>query len=137
MGIFSNLFGQAKELTKLGNAVANVKHLLDEYEYDDDVSYLLASAWICKVGVLDMIEKNNWAPNYIVFVPINGHQTKMTMMEVQLTTITRLMNKVKNTGDKELEDKIDDILDGGPAFYEITAQLPQEMKDVIENPKFT
>lgn len=133
MGLFEN----AKQLTKLGNAVANVKNMLDGYENDPDVSFLIISAWICKVGITDMIEKNHWLPNYIVFVPINGHQTKMSMMEVQLATISRLMSKVSQLYDDELESKIKDVLDGGPSFYELDAQLPSSIKDIIENPKFT
>ena len=37
MGLFSNLLGQAKKLSKLGNAVANIKNMLDRYESDQDV----------------------------------------------------------------------------------------------------
>lgn len=133
MGLFDN----AKQLTKLGNAVANVKNMLDGYENDPDVSFLIVSAWICKVGITDMIEKNNWLPNYIVYVPINGHQTKMTMMEVQFATVSRLMRKVSQLYDDEFECKIKDVLDGGPSFYELDAQLPSSIKDIIENPKFT
>ena len=133
MGLFDN----AKKLSKLGNAVANIKNMLDAYESDPDVSYLIFSAWICKVGVTDMIEQNHWLPNYIVYVPINGHQTKMTMMEVQYSTIYRLMNKVTNLFDDELENMIKDILDGGASFYELDAQLPSSIKDTIENPQFT
>ncbi|MBP5560962.1 MAG: hypothetical protein J6X70_04080 [Muribaculaceae bacterium] len=133
MGLFDN----AKQLTKLGNAVANVKNMLDGYENDPDVSFLIISAWICKVGITDMIEKNNWLPNYIVYVPINGHQTKMTMMEVQFATVSRLMRKVSQLYDDELECRIKDVLDGGPSFYELDAQLPSSIKDIIENPKFT
>lgn len=136
MGLFSNLLGQAKELSKLGNAVANVKNMLDAYESDPDLSFLLTAAWICKVGVLDMIDNNNWLPNHIVYVPINGHQTKMTMMEVQMSTIVRLKNKVSELYDDEFEGTIDDILDGGNSFYEIEAYLPSNIKDIIENPTF-
>ena len=131
MGFFSNMFGQAKELTRLGNAVANVKNMLDRYESDPDMSFLLVSAWICKVGVADLIEKNNWLPNFRVYVPINGHQTKMYMSEVQLSTIGRMKNKVASTSDSSLEQTIDDILDGGEAFYQIDKQIPQRIRDII------
>ena len=59
MGFFSSLFGQAKELTKLGNSVANVKNMLDQFESDPDNTFLLCSAWICKVGIIDLIENNS------------------------------------------------------------------------------
>lgn len=130
MGFFSSLFGQAKELTKLGNSVANVKNMLDQFESDSDNTFLLCSAWICKVGIIDLIEKHGWAPNYVVYVPINGHQTKMYMTEVQLATIGRLKNKVQNL-DSSLNRTIDDILDGGPSLYQIDAQIPQNVRDII------
>ena len=130
MGLFDN----AKQLTKLGNAVANVKNMLDAYESDPDVSFLLVAAWICKVGVTDMIEKNNWRPNYIVYVPINGHQTKMTMIEVQLATISRLMNKVSQLYDINFEQTIQGVLDGGASFYEVDRQIPQNVRSIILSP---
>lgn len=137
MGFFSNLFGQAKELTKLGNAVANVKNMLDAYEADNDPSYLIVSSWICKVGVIDQIMANAWPPNYVVYVPINGHQTKMTMAEVQLSTVGRLQNKVTVFGDESLQEKINDVLAGGSSFYEVDSKLPQKIKDIIEHPDFS
>ena len=131
MGLFSSLFGQTKELTILGNAVANVKNMLDQYEVDPDKIFLLCSAWICKVGVIDIITKNKWLPNYIVYVPINGHQTKMYMAEVQNITIGRLKNKVSNLFDYSFEHTIDDILEGGKSFYGIDSQIPQHIRNII------
>lgn len=133
MGFFSSIFGQAKELSKLGNAVANVKNMLDEFENDSDKSYLLISAWICKVGIIDAIANNNWAPNYKVYVPINGHSQKMYMTEVQIATVVHLKNKVSNLYDSSLKQTIDDILNGGPSFYEIGREIPQKIRYVILN----
>lgn len=134
MGFFSNMFGQAKELSKLGNAVANVKNMLDQYEQDPDNSFLIVAAWICKVGVNDLIIKNNWAPNYQVYVPINGHQTKMLMNEVRMHTVVRLINKASNVSDA-VKDYILEIIDGGNAFYEIDRQIPYDIRKVIETPQ--
>lgn len=134
MGFFSNLFGQAKELTKLSNSVVNIKNMLDKYEYDKDISYLIISSWICKVGVLDMIQANHWPSYYSVYVPINGHQTKMSMAEVQLATVGRLLKKVSDNEDDDLEEKINDVLEGGPFFDEINSKIPQRVKDIIEQP---
>ena len=53
------------------------------------------------------------------------------MAEVQLATIGRLKNKVSYLNDSKLESGIDDILDGGDAFYELDAQIPQDMRDKI------
>lgn len=132
MGFLSNAFGQAKQLNKLANAVANITSVLDKFENDRDTSYLYISSWICKVGVKDVLERNQWSPNHIVYVPINGHQTKMTMLEVYISTVTRLMNIVADCCDNELQNKIDNILEGGAAFYEIDAQVPPEIKKLIE-----
>ena len=131
MGFFSNIFSQAKELTKLGNAVTNVKNMLDQYEIDSDPSFLLCSAWICKVGIIDMINKNNWAPNFIVYIPINGHHTKMYMTEVQIATIGRLKNKVSNLYDSSIEQTVNDIMEGGRSFYEIDRQIPLKIRNAI------
>lgn len=52
-------------------------------------------------------------------------------------TIGRLMKKVSDYGDADLEEKINDVLEGGPAFYEVDSKLPQRLKEVIEHPDFT
>lgn len=137
MGLFSNLLGQAKKLSKLGNAVANIKNMLDRYESDQDVSYLLVSAWICKVGILDMMMANNWERNYVAYVPFDGHQRKMTMEEILSSTVYRLMDCVCAYGNKNFEENIRDVLRGGMSFDELDAQIPQQIKEVIENPKYT
>lgn len=131
MGLFSNIFGQAKELTKLGNAVANVKNMLDQYEIDPDTTFLLCAAWVCKVGVIDVMARNNWTPNNTVYVPINGHQTKMYMTEVLGITVGRLKSKVSELYDYSEEQLIADILDGGKSFHEIDSQIPQQLRDCI------
>ena len=131
MGLFSNIFGQAKELTKLGNAVANVKNMLDQYEIDPDTTFLMCDAWVCKVGVIDVKARNNWTPNNTVYVPINGHQTKMYMTEVLGITVGRLKSKVSELYDYSEEQLIADILDGGKSFHEIDSQIPQQLRDCI------
>ena len=131
MGLFSKMFGQAQELTKLGNTVINIKNFLDGYEQENDISFLLCAAWMCKVGILDRIVKNNWQSNYCVYVPINGHQTKMFMNEVQLYTIGRLSKKVSQIGNLELQKMIDEILEGGNAFDMIDKKIPQDLRNAI------
>lgn len=127
MGLFSNLFDGAKELTKFGNAAANVKIMLDRYEVDADLTFIYCSAWICKVGILDLIEKNKWMPTHIVYIPINGHQTKMYISEVCGLTVGRLKNKVSN--DSKLSRIVANVLEGGNHFYEIDTKIPPELRD--------
>lgn len=59
MGLFSSIFGGAKELTRIANGVANITNLLDQYEIDDDLSFLYVSAWICRVSVIDIVDLNS------------------------------------------------------------------------------
>ena len=81
MGLFSKIFGGAKELTKISKGVANVINMLDEYESDPDLTYLYISAWITRVAVIDVVEANEYPSHYILYVPIYGTQTKITIME--------------------------------------------------------
>ena len=132
MNLFSKFLSGGKELQKLGNAVAYIKNILDAYETDLDESLLYFATWICKVGILDRIEKNHWSPNYIVFVDIKGHLTKMTMMEVQMHTTFRLIKKFENLYDSKLKENLKDALNGGEKFKELNEIIPFEMKSIIE-----
>lgn len=132
MNLFSKFLSGGKELQKLGNAVAYIKNILDAYETDLDESLLYCATWICKVGILDRIEKNHWSPNYIVFVDIKGHLTKMTMMEVQMHTTFRLIKKFENLYDSKLKENLKDALNGGEKFKELNEIIPFEMKSIIE-----
>ncbi len=132
MGLFSNMFSGAKELNRLANGVSSVKQILDQYEIDPDVTWILVAAWLCKAGVLDVIERNKWPSNYILYVEINGHQTKMTVGEALMHTVTRLHNKVSSLNDTNFESQIDDILDGGPSFDELDKQIPDNIRIAIQ-----
>ena len=131
MGLFNNFFGGAVELNKLANAAANVMHFLDLFETDDDPTYLLTSAWMCKVGITDRVERNNWKPNFIVYVQRHGHLTKMTIMEVYVHTIGRLKNKAEIYWDSSMAKIVDNILAGEEEFYNIDRQIPQNLRDVV------
>ena len=64
MGFFSNLLGGAKELTKISNGAANIFNLLEQYEIDPDLTFIYVSAWIARVSILDVVEKNNFPSSY-------------------------------------------------------------------------
>ena len=102
MGLFSKIFGGAKELTKISNGVANVTNMLDEYEIDPDLTYLYVSAWITRVAV----------------------------MEAYGLTITRVVSKALERSSR-IHDYVQDILDKKEAFYEIDRQLPEEQKRIF------
>lgn len=128
MGLFSG----AKELNRLANGVSAVKQILDQYEQDPDVTWILVAAWLCKAGVLDVIERNNWPLYNIFYVEINGHMTKMTISEGIMYSVTRLRNKTEEIGDFRLKRQVDGILDGDPSFDEIDNQIPENIRKVIQ-----
>lgn len=130
MGFFSNLFSGAKELTKISNGVTKMQKILDEYEKDPDVSCLYIAAWIGRIAIIDVIEKNNYPLTYTLFVPIKGHQTRMTLYQAHLLSVGRLSIKIGTLNDT-IKSYILDILDKGDSFYEIDKQLPQSTKDLF------
>ena len=127
MGFFSNLLGGAKELTKISNGAANIFNLLEQYEIDPDLTFIYVSAWIARVSILDVVEKNNFPSSYSLFVPIHGHQTKVTIGEVYAMTITKILSKANERGPRT-EQFVQDIIDKEDAFYDIDNQLPSEQK---------
>lgn len=131
MGLFSNLFGHAKQLTKISNGVANVTNMLDEYERDPDLTYLYVSAWITRVSVIDVVEENEMPDHYSLYAPIRGHQTKMTIIEAYAMTISRVVSKALDRS-KRIHDYVQDILDKKDVFYEIEEQLPAATKEIFK-----
>lgn len=131
MGLFSNLFRGAKQLTKISNGVANAKNMLDEYESDPDLIFLYVAAWITRVAVLDVVEANQYPSTYTLYVPIKGHQTRITIMEAYGLTIGRVSSKA-NARSSQVQEYIQNILNKKTAFYEIEKQIPEETKLIFK-----
>ena len=110
--------------------MANIINLLDHYEEDGDFSFLYISAWITRVSVLDIIERNQFPSSYTLFVPIYGHQTRLTLSEVYMMTITRILAKADERGNR-IKQNVQDILDKKEAFYDIDSQLSDEQKNIF------
>ncbi len=133
MGILSKIFNDGKDLAKIANAVANIKNILDDIDmkgYTDNENWFV-TAWVCRVGIIDVIEKNEWPMTYRLFVPINGHQTRMTLHEAYLMSVGRLAFK---SGELEvnIKDAILDILEKGEWFYKIDKQIPDSKKAIYK-----
>lgn len=131
MGLFSTIFGGAKELTRISNGVANITNLLDQYEIDDDLSFLYMSAWICRISVIEIVERDEYPMTYKLYVPIHGHQQCIMLTEVYMLTVTRIMSKALERGSR-VEQYVQDIIDKGDAFYEIDKQIPYEQKQIFK-----
>lgn len=131
MGILSTIFGGAKELTRIANGVANITNLLNQYEIDDDLTFLYMSAWICRITILDTVERNQFPMSYKLYVPIHGHQQRITITEAYMLTLTRIMSKAYERSGR-VQQYIQDIIDKGSAFYEIDKQIPYEQKQIFK-----
>lgn len=133
MGFFKKIFSESKDYNKIANAVINVKVLLDEVEYGRqfDTSKYLIAAWTCRVGVIDVIERNSWSMTNQLFIPFNGHQTKMTLNEAYLMSIGRLTMKVGEIDD-EVKEVVLSILDKKEWFYKIDSQVSDEKKKIFQ-----
>lgn len=131
MGFFSKIFGGAKELTRIANGVANITNLLDQYEIDDDLAFLYMSAWICRISVLDIVERNQFPMTYKLFVPLHGHQQRITIAEAYLLTLTRIMSKASERSSR-VQQYVQDIIDKEDAFYQIDKQIPDEQKQIFK-----
>lgn len=130
MGFFSTIFGGAKELTRISNGVANITNLLDQYEIDDDLTFIYVSAWICRISVLDIVERNKYPMTYKLYVPIHGHQQCIMLTEAYMLTLTRIMAKASEKSYR-VQQYVQDIIDKGDAFYEIDKQIPYEQKQIF------
>ena len=131
MGFFSKIANNAKSFQKIANSVSNVKSILDDLEYEPNPTGYLIAAWICRVGIMDTMESSSLQPTNILFVNINGHNTKMTIMEAYMMSVGRLSTKA-GTLDSELKDAILDVLDKGRWFYEIDKTIPADKRAIFQ-----
>ena len=134
MGFFKKVINNARDCNKIANAVGNVKILLDDIEYNSvtDLESFLIVAWICRVGIIDVMEKGNYPMAYRVYVSINGHLTKMTYQEAYVMSVGRLSFKVGELGDDEIKDAVFDVLEKGEWFYKIDQIIPESKKALFK-----
>ncbi|MBR0502539.1 MAG: hypothetical protein IJJ77_04770 [Paludibacteraceae bacterium] len=131
MSILSKIFSLqgARELTYAGDAVSDVRSLLNLYERDNDfAAYLCTAAWITQVGLIDTIERNNWPMQYKMMVDFDGHLTRISMAEAMLHTVRRIRMKL-NDLPEEKANFINEIFEKGKAFYIVKQNLPQSILD--------
>lgn len=132
MGIFSKLVQGTKILNRISNSVSNIKELLDNAEYEkDSIDNYISAAWVCRVGIMDNIEKLKLPMTTKISVNIKGHNTIMTLTEALAMTVGKLYFIAANIGG-EVEDAINDILDKGKLFYDIDGAIPAEKKAMFQ-----
>ncbi len=124
---FLGLFSGGLKLNKFANSVGQVIEKLDFYEQTGDSDYLLIAAWVCRIGIMDPLEKGTITPNGVVFVPLSSGLTKMRISEAIARSAGRLMTKVSNMCDTD-QNVINEILERGRTFYNIDKQMDYETK---------
>lgn len=131
MGFFKKLVDSTKDYNRIANAVGNVKNILDSAEYDSDINIFLLAAWVCRVGIIDVIEKNDFPMTNKLFISINGHHTRMTIYEAYMMSVGRLSIKVGELNNNEVKDAVLDILAKGEWFYKMDKQIPESKKVIF------
>lgn len=131
MGFFKKLVDTTKDYNRIANAVGNVKNILDSAEYDSDINIFLLAAWVCRVGIIDVIEKNDFPMTNKLFISINGHNTRMTIYEAYMMSVGRLSIKVGELNNNEVKDAVLDILAKGEWFYKMDKQIPESKKVIF------
>ena len=127
MGLFSRVTGHLKDLNSLATAVGNVIVLLDNYDVTNDNSILPIAAWICKIGVQDIMLGGNMSPMYTINIVVDHRIHKMTVHEAYMKSVGRLSMIAGEFGEQDKE-YILDIINGGDAFSEVNSSLSEEKK---------
>lgn len=132
MGFLSKLAQGTKILNRISNSVSNVKELLDNAEYkENSIENYFFAAWVCRVGIIDNIEKLKFPMTAKISVNIKGHNTIMTLAEALAMTVGKLCFIAADIGG-EVEDAISDILDKGKLFYDIDRAIPTKKKTMFQ-----
>jgi len=134
MEFFKKLVSNSKDYAKMANAVGNVKAILDDIEQSNtviDKEAFLIAAWICRIGIMDIVEKNNWTMNNKLLIQINGHHVNLTFHEVYLMTIGRLSSKAEEQGNN-IKDMVLDVFEKGDWFNQIDAIVPYEQRKLFQ-----
>jgi hypothetical protein len=118
MGLFSKLQNNIREFNKLAKAVTEID------------SGLFLIAWVCKVGIIDIIDRNNWPKGMSqkFYADINGHTTHLTIFEAYSLTVTKLKTRVLERDD-DIQFIVNSILDNGEWFYKINSSIPNNKRE--------
>lgn len=132
MGLFDNDIN--KMATAIGKAIAflneiecRIESKYDIYEQKEGF-YLVA--YICKVGILERIEKNNWSMNTPIYIPTGLFKSRRETITMSLNlTLGKLMKMIKD--DYIVNEYINEILSRGDLFYEFEKTLPFDFRKSI------
>jgi len=127
MGFFNN------DLNKTAIAMGKVIKLLDDVQgklsWGNDLyeqkEALYMIAYVCRVGILDRIESNNWFMTGPISIPSGFFKfKKVTIAEGLMQTVIRLKGISRN--EEFLEKNVDEILERKQFFYEYVSIFTEE-----------
>ena len=127
------------EYNKLARTISRVSEVLDKLTDVIPINLLvthserqlLQIAYVCKVGIVDRIDKNNWDLKKPISIPTGIFSSKMMTIEKGLEiTVLKLAEIACN--DIELKDKMTEIFDKEELFYEIERELPNDWKQMMK-----
>jgi len=90
MGLMSKFIGGVKDNQRIANGVSNIVDLLHDYELSRDSNYLIMSAYITRLSILDTFEKSGFNATYILYAVINGTRVKLTWAQAYAITFGKI-----------------------------------------------
>lgn len=126
MGLFDKMKGIAK-FNKVAAALAAITDKIDLYEFCNDSDHLIFAAWICRIGVIDAIEKYGYRTSDIIFVTVNGRLTKMLLYEAYWRSLERIALCCKDLPLTE-QEIIQGILEKNDIFYKFDERMPESVR---------
>ena len=111
----------------MAKAMGRIIELLDKYERHQELEALYSAAWLCRVGVMDIIENYPFSPTATIRVFVYGRTEAMPLHAAYLQTCGRVITKAEDLPSDQ-RDFVTGILEKGPSFYSIDKKIPYENK---------
>lgn len=131
MGIIKALFGGGgTAFNRLAKALKEVYDNVNSYNLSHNIEYLYKAAWIMKYGVYNSIEKWNWNMSSKIFIPDYQVLGRIPLTQAMLIAIGKI-SKAKENLPSEENEYIEQILEGGKAYYDTIKFIPMDLKNKL------
>jgi len=133
MALFNDDYN--KTARTIGKVVLILDNLLNTYPmyfllttYKQDLIYL---AYICKLGILDRIENNNWDIGKPIAIPTGLFSVNKITLKIGLEITIGKLAEIASL-DLELEEQMTEIFNRGNLYYQIKNELPDNFKSIMK-----
>jgi hypothetical protein len=132
MGLFNNdssktALSMGRVILILNDIESKVNNGADIYDFKDDIEFM---AFICRVNILDRIEKNNWSQHSIVTIPTGIVSTiKVSLSEGLMLTVGKIKEMVEN--DIYLQNSVEELLTKRGYFYYWDKNITLEQRNKL------